>query len=66
MKCTCVYATAKNTDSVRKGFEMGGYLKHECDACKAANEQFLRDEAEPPRNFAQPFPGSAAIYRDDQ
>jgi hypothetical protein len=34
--CTCVYATSDNTDSVRKGYEMGGYLKQECDACKAA------------------------------
>lgn len=34
-KCTCVYATASNTESVRLGYEMGGYLKHECEACKS-------------------------------
>jgi hypothetical protein len=33
-KCNCVYATSKNTASVRSGHEMGGYLKVECDACK--------------------------------
>lgn len=33
--CTCVYATAANTPSVRDGVEMGGYLKEECAACKA-------------------------------
>lgn len=32
--CSCVYATSENTESVRKGFEMGGYLKVECDYCK--------------------------------
>lgn len=26
-KCTCVYATAKNTPAVRQGYEMGGYVK---------------------------------------
>lgn len=31
--CRCVYATAKNTPSVRKGYGMGGYLKSECAAC---------------------------------
>lgn len=34
-QCSCVYATAANTPSVRDGFEVGGYLKVECDACKA-------------------------------
>lgn len=33
--CTCVYATAANTESVRKGYVMGGYVKEECAACKA-------------------------------
>lgn len=32
-KCTCVYATAQNTESVRKGYEMGGYVKEVCDYC---------------------------------
>lgn len=31
--CTCVYATSKNTPSVRNGFEVGGYLKEKCAAC---------------------------------
>ena len=34
MTCKCVYATAANTESVRKGYEMGGYLKEECEVCK--------------------------------
>lgn len=34
-KCTCVYATSRNTASVRKGYEMGGYVKELCDTCKA-------------------------------
>lgn len=28
--CGCVYATALNTESVRQGFEVGGYLKAPC------------------------------------
>jgi len=32
-KCTCVYATAENTASVRKGYEMGGYVKETCAYC---------------------------------
>lgn len=36
LKCTCVYATSANTESVRKGYEMGGYLKAECEACKSS------------------------------
>lgn len=35
MTCTCVYATADNTPAVRSGHEMGGYLKEECEECKA-------------------------------
>lgn len=35
-RCACVYATSANTESVRKGYEMGGYLKEECSACKSA------------------------------
>lgn len=35
MRCACVYATEKNTASVRSGFEMGGYILHECDECQA-------------------------------
>lgn len=31
-KCGCIYATSANTDSVRKGFEMGGYIKEPCPA----------------------------------
>jgi hypothetical protein len=31
--CSCVYATNKNTASVRAGHEMGGYIKEECTAC---------------------------------
>jgi hypothetical protein len=34
-KCGCVYATAKNTASVRSGHELGGYLKIECEEHKA-------------------------------
>lgn len=30
LKCGCVIATPKNTESVRKGFEMGGYVKSFC------------------------------------
>lgn len=30
LKCGCVMATSKNTDSVRKGFELGGYVKQFC------------------------------------
>lgn len=30
LKCGCVIATSKNTASVRKGFEMGGYVKKWC------------------------------------
>lgn len=44
MTCTCTYATAANTKSVRDGFEMGGYLLRECDECRAADEA-LRQEA---------------------
>lgn len=29
-KCGCVYATAQNTETVRKGLEMGGYVKEFC------------------------------------
>jgi hypothetical protein len=36
-KCSCVYATSANTPSVRLGYEQSGYLKVECDACKAAD-----------------------------
>lgn len=32
-KCTCVYATAKNTPAVRQGYEMGGYVKAEDPQC---------------------------------
>lgn len=32
-KCSCVYATAENTESVRKGFEVGGYVKETCIYC---------------------------------
>jgi len=39
-KCTCVYATAANTRSVRLGYEMGGYLKKECDHCKLAHLEY--------------------------
>lgn len=35
MTCKCVYATADNTPAVRDGYEMGGYLKEECDECKS-------------------------------
>lgn len=35
-KCTCVYATAKNTPAVRDGFEMGGYVKEACPLHAAA------------------------------
>lgn len=45
--CTCVYATAENTPAVREGYEVGGYLTHECDACKAedaAAEKAEQDE----------------------
>lgn len=34
MKCQCVYATSENTGSVRKGYEMGGYVKEFCAACE--------------------------------
>lgn len=40
MTCTCVYATSENTESVRKGFEVGGYLKEECPECKAESERW--------------------------
>lgn len=33
--CTCVYATARNTASVRHGAEMGGYVKQMCEHCTA-------------------------------
>lgn len=39
--CTCVYATSKNTESVRKGYEMGGYIKQECAACKAGTSDMI-------------------------
>jgi len=29
-KCGCVYADRFNTSAVRKGFEMGGYLRSPC------------------------------------
>lgn len=44
MACTCVYATAENSESVRKGYEMGGYLKQQCDECLLAEAKAL-DEA---------------------
>lgn len=36
--CHCVYATAKNTPSVRSGHELGGYVKEECEYCKQRKE----------------------------
>lgn len=39
-KCSCVYATSANTESVRLGYEMGGYLKHQCEHC--ASEERLQ------------------------
>lgn len=30
LKCGCVIATTKNTASVRKGYECGGYVKEFC------------------------------------
>ena len=39
MKCSCVYATASNTEAVRKGYEMGGYLIQECPYHKSLNEE---------------------------
>lgn len=43
MACSCIYATAKNSLSVRSGHEMGGYLMEECAECKAEREKL--DEA---------------------
>ncbi|WP_147285426.1 hypothetical protein [Ectopseudomonas mendocina] len=34
-----MYATSANTESVRLGYEMGGYLKEECESCKRKAEQ---------------------------
>lgn len=31
LKCGCIIADSNNTISVRKGFEMGGYVKQFCD-----------------------------------
>lgn len=45
--CTCIYATSVNTESVRKGYEMGGYLKEECDACKAEDAATPASTPEP-------------------
>lgn len=43
LKCGCVVADSRNTAAVRKGFEMGGYVKHFCAEHKpklyATNEQ---------------------------
>jgi len=39
MTCTCKYATADNTEAVRKGFEMGGYVLEVCAECKAATSR---------------------------
>ncbi|MDT4837740.1 hypothetical protein FQZ97_714800 [compost metagenome] len=44
-KCTCVYATSANTASVRSGHEMGGYLKKECEVCKAERLRAAAEEA---------------------
>ena len=30
LKCGCIYADRYNTEAVRKGYEMGGYLKKAC------------------------------------
>lgn len=38
-QCSCVYATSENTPSVRKGYEVGGYLKEECQACAGSSAQ---------------------------
>jgi len=32
--CGCVIANGKNTPAVRRGFELGGYVKVECDECR--------------------------------
>jgi hypothetical protein len=42
--CSCVYATSRNTTSVREGWEMGGYLKKECDQCR--NERLIQESLE--------------------
>ena len=34
-ECKCVLATDKNTIGVRKGYELGGYVKERCSACAA-------------------------------
>lgn len=38
-KCACIYATAKNSKSVREGFEVGGYLVKECDFCRGKRNE---------------------------
>lgn len=38
-KCGCVYADARNTQAVRLGYEMSGYLKIECEKCKQERQE---------------------------
>lgn len=44
-ECACVYATAKNTAAVRNGFEIGGYLKAECEACQQRRHDQQAEDA---------------------
>lgn len=38
-KCSCVYATARNTPAVKAGYEMGGYVKNVCAYCQSQAQQ---------------------------
>jgi hypothetical protein len=44
VKCTCVYATSENSEDVRRGFAMGGYIKEECQACKDGTSDMIEPE----------------------
>ena len=47
-KCECTFATAANTPSVAKGFEVGGYLLTECPACTSGESDALDFDSDEP------------------
>lgn len=57
--CRCVYATARNTPAVRRGFEQGGYLLELCAHCLALSVKNTWGAPGAPDNRA-PFPGTLA------
>lgn len=57
-RCECVYATAENTASVRMGYDVGGYVKKECEHCRTRRLATPDQTADRTRDVAD-----AAEYR---